>query len=95
MNDGLELGADLVRALDSLFGRFRPPQAPPSAQLPPRRLTAYQIFGLPEDASEAEFKKRHRELVNMYHPDKGSGSDAMLKIINQAWDEIRENHGWK
>lgn len=95
VNRGLELGADFVRALGSFIGALRSPQeAPPTGQ-PPARLTAYEVFGLPPTASQKEFKQRYRELMRLFHSDRGSGSDAMAKRINQAYSEIKQERGWK
>ena len=56
--------------------------------------TPEEILGVTTDASDAELRRVHRELVKTYHPD---GSDPfllrhnqeMLKIINAAYDRLR------
>ncbi len=55
----------------------------------------HEILGVSPDASFDEVKGAHRKLVKTYHPD---GSDPflsnhnqeMLKIINAAYDRLRE-----
>lgn len=107
INEGLWLLHSLVEnvppIIDSLRGLFlkTPPpgggvyQPPPSAGAPPFRPSPYEVLGLPEGAGEREFRQRYRELMRLYHRDRGSGSDAMAKRINQAWDEIKKERGWK
>lgn len=46
---------------------------------------ALEVFGLPEQATLRQIKKRHRELVKKYHPDTGDGHDpARIRVINAA-----------
>lgn len=55
----------------------------------------HEILGVARDAPLAEIKSAHRKLVKAYHPD---GSDPflsnhneeMLKVINAAYDRLRE-----
>lgn len=95
INKGLELLRDIVREGSNLVQELRTPPAPPSSRPPATRVNAYEIFGLPRDASQKEFKERYRELMRLYHSDRGSGSDAMAKRINQAYEEIKAERGWK
>jgi len=94
INRGLELLAELVRMAPPLIDRLRPPLVTPSQQTPETGLTPYEVFGLPPNAGRNDFKKRYRDLMRLFHSDKGSGSDAMAKRVNQAWDEIRQEKGW-
>ena len=50
----------------------------------------FDFFGISYDASEDELKKRYRELVKKYHPDKNKSKDAKAKFqeIKQAYNEL-------
>lgn len=55
----------------------------------------YVLLGLHRGCTEEQFKKSYKAKARAYHPDLGNTSDAMLKMINQAADIIKEEHGWK
>lgn len=56
----------------------------------------YDILGLPRDASPAEIKKRYRELMTQYHPDKAAQTtpeiqklaEERVKEINRALEKL-------
>jgi molecular chaperone DnaJ len=51
---------------------------------------AYTTLEIPEGSSEAEAKKKFRELSKKLHPDnKDTGDEAKFKKINQAYQRIR------
>lgn len=59
----------------------------------------YKIFGLSKNATQAEIKKRYRELAKKYHPDVNKSPDATSKMqeIQEAYyilsdDEARERY---
>ena len=99
LNRTLELSKELIEAGTSLMDRFQPAKPLPGGssirESAPPKLTPYEVMGLPEDATENQFRARYRELAKLYHADKGSGSDAMMKRVNQAMEEIMEEKGWK
>ena len=57
----------------------------------------YRVFGLAEDASDAEIELAYRRLISQYHPDRLSGAAPELQAqaetkareINAAYDRIR------
>ena len=57
----------------------------------------YRVFGLAEDASDAELDLAYRRLISQYHPDKVAGAAPELRAqaeqrsraINAAYDRIR------
>ena len=65
-------------------GRATGTAAPPRTG-PMSRDEAYQVLGLPANASKAEIKEAHRRLMRGAHPDAG-GSDWLAARINQARD---------
>ncbi len=58
----------------------------------------YRVFGLAEDASDAEIELAYRRLISQYHPDRLSGAAPELQAqaetkareINAAYDRIRQ-----
>lgn len=58
----------------------------------------YRVFGLTEEASEAELDLAYRRLMSQYHPDRLTGAapelqrqaEAMAREINTAYDRIRQ-----
>ncbi len=50
-------------------------------------FNARAILGLEENASTKRIKQAYREKAALHHPDKG-GSAEMMKLINQARDEL-------
>jgi len=99
LNRTLELSKELIEAGTSLMDRFQP--AKPlhggsflSESAPPK-LTPYEVMGLPKDATENQLRARYRELAKLYHADKGSGSDAMMKRVNRAMEEIKKEKKWR
>ncbi len=56
----------------------------------------YEILGVSRDASAAEIKRRYRELVAQYHPDKAVGAtpeirklaEERVKEINWAYERV-------
>lgn len=51
---------------------------------------AYRILGLSKDATTAEIKKAHKDLIRKIHPDQG-GSDYLTQKVNQARDILLGN----
>ena len=51
---------------------------------------ALRILGLNSNFTEEELKKAHRELANIYHPDRNKSpeAEAMMKDINEARDYL-------
>src|SRR5271157_5191928 len=52
---------------------------------------AYATLEIPEGTSEAEAKKKFRELSKKWHPDvnKDKGAEATFKKINEAYQRIQ------
>lgn len=49
------------------------------------------VFGLGERATLREIRKRHRELVRMYHPDVGNDDEPeQIRRVNAAYRVLRE-----
>ena len=52
---------------------------------------ALRIFGLRDQATLGEIRKRHRTLVKEYHPDRGNADPEQIRRINRAY-EILQNY---
>lgn len=48
----------------------------------------YKVFGLPETASQADIKRRYRQLVMRYHPDKQGGDQRKFIEIKEAYEYL-------
>ena len=61
------------------------------------RDTPYRVFGLTEEASDAEIDLAYRRLISQYHPDRVAGAapelqrqaEAKAREINAAYDRIK------
>lgn len=63
----------------------------------------YEVLGVGAEASDAEVKRRHRELVAENHPDRAMArglpataiqiATSKLAAINAAWDRVRAERG--
>ncbi len=51
----------------------------------------YETLGVKKDASKDEVKKAFRKLAHQYHPDKGGGSEAKFKEINEAYSTLSDD----
>ena len=82
---GLAIGALIGHAFDADW--FRSPRDNP-----------YRVFGLTEEASDAEIDLAYRRLIGQYHPDRVAGAapelrqqaEAKARDINAAYDRIRQ-----
>lgn len=54
----------------------------------------YILLGVSQGSSKDEVAKRYKDLMRIYHPDTGAGNDTMCKLINQAWQQIKQERGW-
>jgi len=54
----------------------------------------YEVLGVKPDANQSEIRKRYRELVSLYHPDKHSNNplrelaEQKMKEINEAYEVL-------
>ncbi|HEY1069967.1 DnaJ family molecular chaperone [Thermomonas sp.] len=85
---------------------FSRPRAPRTGDKAPPRPDAgnadvdwaYRVFGLPEDASDAQIDRAYRKLMGQYHPDRVAGAAPDLqkiaeqksREINAAYDRIQK-----
>lgn len=83
----------------AFYGEDEPDDAeqPDPEPAPERRdplKEAFELIGLPEDCTEAEFKAGYRDLMMAVHPDR-SGTSSFATQLNAASDLIRKMKGWK
>ena len=53
---------------------------------------AYAVLGLPQTASLEEVEGNYKRLAIVFHPDKG-GYDEAMKLLNRAYERIKEEKG--
>ena len=58
-------------------------------------MTAYEILGLKEGASQAEIKGAYKALSKIYHPDVNQASNAatIFRLVKQAYEELSITQG--
>ena len=57
---------------------------------------AYKVLGLDRSATDAEVKRRYRELAKRLHPDiAGVGGKYLFNLIQTAYEEITRRRGWR
>jgi curved DNA-binding protein CbpA len=53
-------------------------------------MTAYELFGVPENAPLDEIRKSWKALMRQYHPDANPGVDSRIAVeINRAFDVLK------
>jgi preprotein translocase subunit Sec63 len=55
------------------------------------RFSEYEILGVEGSEDVLRLKKNYKALASIYHPDR-CGSGSIMKIINNAYDEIKNSH---
>ncbi|WP_460758621.1 J domain-containing protein [Lysobacter fragariae] len=97
---GFIAGAELLRAnplLGALIGLLVG-HAFDSDWFTLRRDNPYAVFGLTDEASDADIDQAYRRLISQYHPDRMAGAavelrrqaEAKSREINSAYDRIRQ-----
>ena len=56
------------------------------------KISNYTLVGLNNTSTEAEIKRRKKQLLMIYHPDK-TNNNNIAQIINNCFDEISEGRG--
>jgi len=64
-------------------------QAAAGVERAARAVDPYAVLGLPHSASLEEVKRRYRQLSNIYHPDKEGGYEEAMKLLNNAYTQIK------
>jgi DnaJ-domain-containing protein 1 len=60
-------------------------------------LDPYQLLCLDKTATDDEIKRRYRSLMRVLHPDT-AGSEGTIKLcqmVNEAYERIKKERGWK
>jgi preprotein translocase subunit Sec63 len=58
-----------------------------------RALDPYAVLGLPRSVSFEQVERRYKQLSQIYHPDKRGGYEGAMKLLNNAYEQIRRNRG--
>jgi DnaJ like chaperone protein len=78
------------RAYDRPPGGSRQGETGPGRE---RRRDPYAVLGCSPSSSDVEIKKRYRELLGKYHPDKFIGQDLdadFVELASKKFQEIQE-----
>ena len=59
-------------------------------------FNCYRILGLEKTATDEAVKKRYRQFLMKFHPDTAEtpGTDRLLQIITEAYQQIAIERGW-
>jgi len=68
-------------------------QAAAGVERAARAVDPYTILGLPRSCSFEEVKNRYRQLARIYHPDKEGGYEEAMKLLNNAYAQIKREKG--
>lgn len=66
-------------------------QATAGVERAARAIDPYSILGLPHSASLEEVDRRYRQLSTIYHPDKAGGYEGAMKLLNNAYEQIKRD----
>ncbi|MBA7471760.1 Chaperone protein DnaJ [subsurface metagenome] len=66
-------------------------QATAGVERAARAVDPYAILGIPSSASLEDVERRYRQLSNVYHPDKAGGYEGAMKLLNNAYEQIKRN----
>ncbi len=88
---GRRLSYLLARAVEVFGGEYMKPPVRPEREDDP-----YYVLGIRKDASDVVVKAAYRALTKKYHPDFGeSPNQEMMARINEAFEKISKERGWK
>lgn len=51
-------------------------------------LLPHEILGVRKNASEEEIRKAFRKAARKHHPDKTTGDNEMMQMLNKAYNEL-------
>lgn len=66
-------------------------QAAAGVERAARAVDPYTILGLPHSASLEEVERRYKQLSKIYHPDKEGGYEEAMKLLNNAYEQIKRD----
>ena len=53
----------------------------------------YEVLGVAKEATTEDIKKAYRQAAQQYHPDRNPAGAEMMKMINSAYDVLKEFNG--
>ena len=64
-------------------------QAAAGVERAARAIDPYAVLGLPHSASLEDVERRYKQLSKIYHPDKEGGYEGAMKLLNNAYEQIK------
>lgn len=55
-----------------------------------KKINYYMLFGIKPSASDEIIKKKYRILAKQFHPDSKTGNEEHFKLINEAYNVLRD-----
>lgn len=83
-----QLDAAVERLFRQAAGGLAEPWRRPDADSP------FRVLGLDPSAPDEVVRLVYRHLAHRLHPDRGGSTEAMAKL-NQAYERIARERGWK
>lgn len=68
-------------------------QAAAGVERAARAIDPYAVLGLPPSASLEQVERRYKQLSQIYHPDKEGGYEGAMKLLNNAYEQIKGRRG--
>ena len=68
-------------------------QATAGVERAARVVDPYAVLGLPHSASLEDVNMRYKQLSKIYHPDKEGGYEEAMKLLNNAYQQIKRGKG--
>ena len=89
-NKWIRMGQDLLEYLDRVVKQFGPTL--PALEM---KMDYWEVLGMPRNSKQTDLKTRWLQLMQVYHPDRCGGHGEMAAKINEAYQEICREKGWK
>lgn len=85
--------SDFSDPLDAIATRFRPERRDPSSRFSREERRALSALGLGEAADKAAVRKRYRQLLLRYHPDRNGGDRTHEKRLGEVIEAYQRLKG--